>query len=71
MIRFIFFIIVTYIIFKIIGMVLLFVRRIMNGFHSGQHSPARTAEGRPAGPRTPNQYSNVEDVDYEDITDKK
>lgn len=66
MARFIFFIIVIYIIAKIIGVVLRFVRRLMNPGGFQQKPTSRNTAGKKPVP-----YSNVEDVEYEDITDKK
>jgi hypothetical protein len=64
--RIIFFVIVTYVFAQVIGIVLRYVRRIVNAFHAGQNSVSRNTSGTP-----PTPYRNVEDVEYEDISDKK
>ncbi|MGE5314093.1 MAG: hypothetical protein ACM3Q4_05320 [Acidobacteriota bacterium] len=66
MLRIILFIIAIYIIAKIVGAALHIVR-----FMSGAAEPKRTP--KPEGPRPGSKipYSNVEDVDFEDLPDKK
>jgi hypothetical protein len=66
MLRFIFYIIVTYVIFKVIGIVLQFVRQVIKFSQPAPKPAKRATTGTPPMP-----YTNVEDVDYEDITDKK
>ena len=66
MLRFIFYIIVTYVVFKVNGLVLQFVQQVIKFSQPGPKPAKRATTGTP-----PVKYTNVEDVDYEDITDKK
>jgi hypothetical protein len=66
MLRIIFYIIVAYIFAKVLGVVLQAVRVLFTAGQSGETTPVQPSPSRQKMP-----YSNVEDVDYEDITDKK
>ncbi|HLP16530.1 MAG TPA: hypothetical protein VK470_09755 [Bacteroidota bacterium] len=67
MLRIIIFIIAIYIAAKIIGVALRFIR-----FFSDVNQPRRTPPPSSPRPGTKMPYgNNVEDADFEDITDKK
>ncbi len=59
-------VVVTYIVAKVFGIIIQFIRIVMKFSKPDQPPAARSAQGKPPMP-----YSNVEDVDYEDLTDKK
>jgi hypothetical protein len=59
-------IVVTYIVAKVLGLVISFIRTVMKYAQPAQPPPPRN---KPA--KQPMPYTNVEDIDYEDITDKK
>jgi hypothetical protein len=59
-------VIVTYIVAKVFGVIIQFIRIVMKFAKPDQPTAGRTARGK-----SPMPYNNVEDVDYEDITDKK
>jgi hypothetical protein len=63
MLRFIVWIICIYIFAKIIGVVLQFLRP----FFEASHKPQTTVRVK----ETKQQFDNVQDADFEDITDKK
>ena len=58
-------IVVTYIVAKVLGLVISFIRTVMKYAQPVQPTP-RNKPGK-----QPMPYTNVEDIDYEDITDKK
>lgn len=62
----IFVVVVVYIVAKVLGLVLQFIQIVMK--YAQPDGKPRT---RNTGSKSPMPYSNVEDVDYEDITDKK
>jgi hypothetical protein len=59
-------IIVTYIVAKVLSVIIRFVRQVMH-----YARPDATPKAGTARDKKPMPYTNVEDVDYEDITDKK
>jgi hypothetical protein len=66
LVTFIYYILLVYIVAKVLGAVLHFFRFIMR---AGKAKHAPVAQPRRSSSKMP--YTNVEDVDYEDITDKK
>lgn len=65
MFRIILFIIAIYVVAKIVGLVLNFLRIIAHPDQRKRTPPPQAPRGSSKIP-----YSNVEDVDYEDISDK-
>jgi hypothetical protein len=63
-------IVVTYIVAKVLGLVISFIRQVMKYAQPTQTPRAGTKPGT-GSVKKPMPYTNVEDIDYEDITDKK
>lgn len=66
LVTFIYYIIIVYIVAKVFGVVFRFFRSISGSGRQQQRPAAQQPRSRAKEP-----YPNVEDVDYEDITDQK